>query len=131
MTTTLIVDDELDMRTLVRLIIELANDGLSVAGEAADGEEALALWRSLKPPPVPDVLILDNRMPGLSGLDVAREILAELPSQVVILFSAHLDDDLRAAAATIGIRACVDKRDIRDLPTTIREVVNQPPSTVG
>jgi DNA-binding NarL/FixJ family response regulator len=131
MTTTLIVDDEMDMRTLVRLVIELANDGLSVAGEAADGEEALAVWRSLDPPPVPDVLILDNRMPGLSGLDVARQILAELPAQAVILFSAHLDDGLRAEAAAIGIRACVAKRDIGHLPETIRDVVNQSPGGLG
>ena len=41
----LIVDDELDMRMLVRLVIEVANDGLSVIGEAADGIEALRVWR--------------------------------------------------------------------------------------
>ncbi len=131
MTTTLIVDDELDMRTLIRLVIELANDGLSVAGEAADGEEALAVWRSLDPPPVPDVMILDNRMPGLSGLDVARQVLGELPGQAVILFSAHLDDNIRAEAAEIGISACVAKRDIKDLPSTIRQIVGQPPSASG
>src|SRR5438445_13821077 len=116
MTTTLIVDDELDMRTLVRVVIELANDGLSVAGEAANGEEALALWRSLDPPPVPDVVILDNRMPGLSGLDVAREILAEVPDQALILYSAYLNDDVVAEATSIGIRACVSKGDVRRLP---------------
>ena len=75
MTTMLIVDDEMDMRMLVRVVIEIANDGLSIVGEAADGAEALRVWRDLDGPPVPDVVILDNRMPELTGLEVAEQIL--------------------------------------------------------
>src|SRR3546814_9659467 len=47
MATMLIVDDELDMRMLVRVVIEMANDGLSLVGEAADGHAAIRVWRDL------------------------------------------------------------------------------------
>ncbi len=122
MITTLIADDEIDMRQLVRLIIELANDGLQVVGEASDGAEALSIWRELGAPPTPSVVILDNRMPNLSGLDTAVHILSEYPDQKVILFSAFLDDDLRRAAAAVGVDECVAKKDVQDLPAIIRRL---------
>lgn len=120
----LIVDDELDMRMLVRIVIEMANNGLSIVGEAADGAEALRVWRDLDGPPVPDLVILDNRMPGLSGLEVAEQILAERPSQLILLYSAFLDDGVRARAAEIGITRCVSKHELEQLPSMIREVTS-------
>lgn len=121
-TTMLIVDDELDMRMLVRVVIEMANEGLTIVGEAADGNEAIALWRDLDGPPVPDVVILDNRMPGLTGLQVAEHILKERPGQLIVLYSAFLDDEIRARAAELGIVRCVSKHDLEALPHVIREV---------
>ena len=46
---------------------------IEVAGEAADGPEALITLRALEPPPVPTVILLDNRMPGSTGLEVAAD----------------------------------------------------------
>ena len=122
MTTMLIVDDELDMRMLVRLVIEMANNGLTIVGEAADGTEALRVWRDLDGPPVPDVVILDNRMPGLTGMEVAQHILAERPGQLIVLYSAFLDDQVRAQAKDIGIATCVSKEDLDLLPVVIQEL---------
>ncbi len=122
MATMLIVDDELDMRMLVRLVIEMANNGLTIVGEAADGQEALKVWRDLDGPPMPDVVILDNRMPELSGLDVAAQILAERPAQLIMLYSAFLDDSVRARAAEIGITMCVSKHELEQLPHLIRSL---------
>jgi CheY-like chemotaxis protein len=121
MTTMLIVDDELDMRMLVRLVIEMANNGLTIVGEAADGAEALRVWRDLNEPE-PDVVILDNRMPGLSGLEVARRILTERPGQLIVLFSAFLDDTVRKQAAEIGITRCVTKHELDRLPSLVHEL---------
>ena len=64
----LIVDDEEDMRALVRATIEIANEGLTVAAEAPDGETAVDLVRTEHP----EVVVLDHRMPGTSGLETAR-----------------------------------------------------------
>jgi CheY-like chemotaxis protein len=122
MTTMLIVDDELDMRMLVRLVIEMANNGLTIVGEAADGAEALQVWRDLDGPPVPDVVILDNRMPELSGLEVAEQILDERPGQLIVLYSAFLDDGVRARAKELGVSLCVSKHELERLPGLIREL---------
>ena len=122
MTTMLIVDDELDMRMLVRVVIQMADHGLSIVGEAADGDEAIKVWRALDGPPVPDVIILDNRMPGLTGLEVAERILAERPGQLIVLYSAFLDDEVRAEAHEIGISTCVSKDDLERLPAVIESL---------
>ncbi len=125
MTTMLIVDDELDMRVLVRIIIQMADNGLSIAGEASDGVEALKVWRDMDGPPLPDVVILDNRMPGLSGLEVAKEILDERPEQLIMLYSAFLDDKVRAEATDLGIALCVSKDELETLPRLILELAPQ------
>lgn len=123
MTTILIADDDLDMRTLIRMAVELANQGFEVVGEAADGTEAIGVWRDLDGPPVPDVVILDDRMPGLSGLEVARRILDERPGQIIVLYSAFIDAVVQAEAAHLGIAACVAKNDHHHLPELIRPLV--------
>ena len=112
MTRALIVDDEEDMRFLVRAVIEAANHGLSVSGEAADGEQALARWREERP----EVIVLDQNMPDMTGLEVAERILAEQPDQSIILFSAYLDETTTSAAAAIGVEMCLAKTDYGRLP---------------
>ena len=127
MTTVLIVDDDLDMRLLVRIAIEVANEGLEVVGEAADGHEAIAVWRELDGPPVPDVIILDNRMPGLTGIEVAERILDERPGQIVILYSAFVDAAVRSEAERLGVAAVVSKGDHRSLPDLVRRLAAEYP----
>jgi DNA-binding NarL/FixJ family response regulator len=112
---TLIVDDEEDMRVLMRATIQMANRGLGVACEASDGNEAIVVWRSCQP----DVVVIDHRMPQLSGIEASRQILAERPDQPIVLFSAYLNDRLRRTAAEIGIRTCLSKDEVHRLPDTL------------
>ena len=112
---TLIVDDEDDMRSLVRTTIEIANKGLRVAGEAANGLEALAAWRESRP----DCIVIDQRMPGLTGIEVCREILAEDPTQRIVLFTAFADAELRRTAKAIGISVVLPKEQVHRLPETL------------
>jgi two-component system chemotaxis response regulator CheY len=111
----LIVDDDDDMRFLLRVLIEAANEGLSIAGEARTADEAVEQWREQQP----DVVVLDHRMPGRSGLEVAAEILAEQPDQSIILFSAFLDDETIARAEALGVRACLTKDQYDELPAAL------------
>jgi CheY-like chemotaxis protein len=111
----LVVDDEEDMRVLVRSVITQANHGLVVESEAVDGVEAVERWRESKP----DVIVLDQRMPRLSGLEAAEQILAENPEQFIVLFSAFINEGLRQKAETLGIRACVSKEHVFSLPETL------------
>ena len=85
MPTVLIVDDEVDMRLIVRLALESGKRGIEVVAEAVDGDDALTVFESLDHPGVPAVVILDNRMPGRSGIEVAELIRQSEPNQRIIL----------------------------------------------
>lgn len=119
--TVLVADDEPDMRELARVFLEM--DGFDVVGEAVDGGEALQRFVSLDPPPVPTIVLLDNRMPVMSGLEAAERILHEHPAQLVVLFSAHLDETVEREARDLGVAACVSKMDTANLPTILRELL--------
>ena len=120
MVRALIVDDDSDMRFLVRMTIEVANHGLAVAGEAESGAEAIA---SVEQDP-PEVVVLDNRMPGMTGLETARRILADHPEQSIILFSAYLDAQTIAEAEALGVRRCIDKTDVDRIPDALWQLAD-------
>ncbi len=120
-----VVDDEPDIRMLVRVFLE--RGGFEVIGEAEDGTQALERFQTLNPPQDPTVVLLDNRMPGLTGLEVAERILAEHPSQVIVLFTAHLDDALQEKARAIGITACASKMESFRIPEIIRTLLQATP----
>ena len=122
-TTVLVADDEPDLRMLVRVVLEAA--GHHVVEEAIDGEDALIAIARLAPPPVPAVMVLDNQMPGLSGLEVAARVLALTPDQRIVLFSAYLDADVVRRAREIGIQACLAKADVIRLPAVIEAMVSE------
>lgn len=106
----LIVDDEPDILWLVRDAIDRA-DGIEVVGEATSGDEALELWRRDRP----DVVVLDQRMPGLSGLEVAAIMRSEHPGQQIILFSGQMDRALREQADALGIDETLSKDGLMGL----------------
>jgi DNA-binding NarL/FixJ family response regulator len=91
----LLVDDHDLFRTgLMSLLVE---EGVQVVGEAADGESALRLVRDL----VPDVVVMDLNMPGLTGVEVTREIslTSPLTRVVVLTISADNSDVVEAVMA--------------------------------
>ena len=116
--TVLVVDDQPDLRLLVRTLITAENHGLSCDAEAASGEEALAFFESSDA----TVVVLDQMMPGMTGLETAEALLARDPDLRIILFSAYLDERLLAEARRIGIRECLDKRDFSKVASTVRLV---------
>jgi DNA-binding NarL/FixJ family response regulator len=96
----LIVDDQAMVRTGFRMILESEED-IQIAGEAADGVEAIDQARALQP----DVILMDIRMPRLDGLEATRRILdgASPTSKVLVLTTFDLDEyvyeSLRAGAS--------------------------------
>jgi DNA-binding NarL/FixJ family response regulator len=90
MTRVLVADDQVLVRAGFRALLD-AQDDIEVVGEAGDGEEAARLAREL----VPDVVLMDIRMPGTDGLAATRQITADhkLTSvRVVILTTFELDE---------------------------------------
>ncbi|MDA8147350.1 MAG: response regulator transcription factor [Actinomycetota bacterium] len=93
-----VADDHAVLRAGTRQILEQAGD-IEVVGEAADGEEALAQCAILRP----DVALLDIRMPGPNGIDVARRLADEQPDVVVVVLSAYDDEAYVRAALACGV----------------------------
>jgi two-component system chemotaxis response regulator CheY len=118
--TTLVVDDDADMRLLVRSV--LRRGGIDVVGEAADGTEALAKFSELRPEPT--VVLLDNQMPDLTGVEVASRIRRTSPDQLIVLFSAYLSESIIAEARRLGVAACVSKTDALKLSEIIRDLID-------
>ena len=96
----LIADDQAMVRAGFRMILETEPD-MEVVGEAADGEESIALARGRRP----DVVVMDIRMPRLDGIAATRRLLSEIaPPPHVVVVTTFDDDDslyeaLRAGAA--------------------------------
>ncbi|MCC7362119.1 MAG: response regulator transcription factor [Anaerolineales bacterium] len=94
----LIADDHPVFRFGLKALLGAAPD-LEVTGEAADGEQAVALAANLQP----DVVVMDLNMPGLSGLEATRQILQTSP-HIGILVVTMFDDDSVFAAMQAGAR---------------------------
>jgi CheY-like chemotaxis protein len=114
----LLVDDEPDMLMLMRATLEL-DAGLVVTAEARDGDEAVRAWEKHQP----DVIVMDMRMPRMTGLAAAEEILAKAPTQPIIMCSAYMDESDRRRADALGVRQCLDKYDLEQLPAAVRRAV--------
>lgn len=115
----LIVDDEPDLRVLLRTMLSI-DQRFEIVGEAADGVEGLELFDALKP----DVLVLDQRMPALEGLEVAAQVLTADPSQTVLLMSAFLNDSIIAEAAGLGVRCVISKQNLADIVEEILRAIS-------
>lgn len=118
MIRVMLVDDQTLVRQGVRSLLELA-DGIEVVAEASDGQQAVEQVPKVQP----DVLLLDMRMPLLSGLDVLR-VLAErgqLPPTIIL--TTFDDDQLVLAGIRAGARGYLLKDVTLDqLVAAIREV---------
>jgi DNA-binding NarL/FixJ family response regulator len=112
----MIVDDHADVRHLLRAIVEESGPDLTVAGEAASGEEALLAIDTVDP----DVVLLDALMPVRDGFQTAELILAHRPEQRIVLCAAVVDDEIRSRAAAAGIAACVAKDAFEEIPAALR-----------
>ena len=112
----LVVDDEADLLTLVRLTLEY-EDRMSVVATASTPGEAIAAAEETRP----DLVILDQMLGGpVTGLQVAERLREAHPDTPVILFSAaETVIDLREHR----VAAVVAKMDIDELPTIIRRVM--------
>jgi DNA-binding NarL/FixJ family response regulator len=114
----LLADDHKMFRDAVRPLLE-GTPGLAIVGEAGDGLDAVRLAAEVRP----DVVVMDISMPGLNGIEAARQILAADPRVRVIILSMHADrrfvtETLKAGAAGYLLK----DGPISDLVEAIRTV---------
>jgi CheY-like chemotaxis protein len=115
----LIVDDQDDIRLLMRIIVGAAGGGLFVKGEAASGQQALDRLDEVDP----DVVLIDEMMPGMSGVETAVRILERRPSQAIVMCTAHVDAHLLERARAAGIERCIEKEAFEQVPDALRAAV--------
>jgi len=106
----LIADDHPVFREGLRKLLE-AERGFCVLGEAADGEQTLKLARQLNP----EILLLDIRMPKLSGLEVLRELKTSSIQLRTIVFTAAVEKDQIVEALQLGARGIILKHSATDV----------------
>ena len=92
----LIADDHAAVRGAVRDLLQ--RGGIAVVGEAANGQEALHLYKRL----YPDIVVLDISMPLLNGFEVARQLSELSPAAKIIFLTGHASEDLVCEALRAG-----------------------------
>jgi DNA-binding NarL/FixJ family response regulator len=100
----LLADDHDLIRRALRSVLAEQPD-FEVVAEARDGVEAVRLAGEARP----DVVVMDLRMPGLSGFDATRNMLAAAPDTKVVLISAHADARMAREAMAAGALGYVVK----------------------
>jgi DNA-binding NarL/FixJ family response regulator len=116
----LLVEDHEIVREGARQLLERSGN-LVIVGEAADGAEAVRLAERL----LPDVVVMDVRMPGLNGLEATRQIKARHPQMRVLILSAYEDDQyvfplLEAGANGYLLKTTSGKELARAIQTVCR-----------
>lgn len=118
-TTIMVVDDSPFASKQIKDIVE--DNGYEVIGYAKDGEEAIELYKELKP----DIVILDIIMPGLNGLETA-EILKKQDSAVKILMLSSLcDAGTMEEVKSIGVKHLIPKPLEADVLLASLELVSK------
>ena len=114
----LIVDDQRDIRLMLRMVIQSKGSEFYVTGEATNGAEAIEHAQREDP----RVIVLDKLMPDMNGTEAATIIRKTRPDQIIILCSAYLGEDVVERAQAAGIDHWIGKDELFTLPELIRAV---------
>jgi DNA-binding NarL/FixJ family response regulator len=119
---TLVVDDSpAFLRAFCAFLQQQPN--LKVVATARDGREALKLAQSLQP----ELVLLDVQMPGMNGVEAARQLGSQCPAMCVVMVTAFDEPELRQACLKCGVRGFIHKNDVRqELPGLLQQVFGAP-----
>ena len=115
----LIVDDQAFFRSAARAVLAVM-PGFAAVGEACSGEEALTRVEEF----VPELVLMDIHLPGISGIEATRQIRAAHPEVAVVLLSTYKAEDLPADARNCGALAYLNKEDFE--PEVLEQIWGEP-----
>ncbi len=101
----MIVDDEYLSRFALRTLISKKISGIEIIGEAENGRQAIELNRKLRP----EIIIMDIKMPGISGIDASMEIINEFPETNILILTAYDNFGFIKRALDIGVKGYILK----------------------
>jgi len=117
--SVVLVDDHTMLRQGLRRALEA--EGIEVIGEAADGNEGVAVCIEMRP----DVVLMDVSMPNTDGIDATRRLLASRPEQRVVMLTMHIDRDIITRALHAGAVGYITKDcSISEVVEAIRLAAN-------
>ena len=119
MTKILIADDNILIRRGLHRLLQTHKEW-EVCGEACDGREAVQKSRELKP----DVVVLDFLMPGLNGIEAAKEIAGVCPETPILLWTMYLSRELCEMARRVGIKAVLAKGNVGEMFSGLETILN-------
>lgn len=106
----LIVDDHAIVRKGLQAFLELSTE-FDVVGEAESGEESVIKAQEL----LPEIVLMDVRMPGLNGIEACRIILEENPNIKVVMLTSYTDEESVLASILAGARGYILKKVDTDI----------------
>lgn len=116
----LLVDDSRLMRRCLRTLLE-QQGSWRVCSEATNGREAIERAQQT----APDIIVLDFQMPGMNGLDAAKEIRRLSPDIPILMVTLHMSAQLEDQAKKVGIRGACDKGDINCVVEGVDTLLHQ------
>jgi DNA-binding NarL/FixJ family response regulator len=119
-TKILIVDDHRIFRDGLKTLLNMQTD-MEVVGEAENGRKAIAMAREL----LPDIILMDAKMPIMDGAEATRLILAEMPDIKILALSMYAQDEFMGAMMRAGAMGYILKGcDFIELCDTIRRTAS-------
>ena len=113
----LVVDDDRLVASSLKTILEADGD-IEVVATLSGGAEAVSRFGAL----APDVLLMDIRMEGMTGLDAAQEILKDFPDAKILFLTTFSDDEYIARALAIGAKGYLLKQNFESIAPSLKTV---------
>ena len=113
----MIVDDDKLVVLSLKTILE-ADTSIEVCATGYDGRDAIELYKTAKP----DILLMDIRMEGMSGLDAAEEILTQEKEAKILFLTTFSDDEYIVKALNIGAKGYILKQDFEGIVPALKAV---------
>lgn len=113
----LIIDDDTLVAISLQTILE-ADEDVEVVGTGNSGEVAISLYEEYKP----DVLLMDIRMAGMTGLEAGEKILAKDKQAKILYLTTFMDDEYIVKALAIGAKGYILKQDFEGIVPALKAV---------